>query len=131
MGRSPLYGMGPTILADLGRIFFAPAQLEAYCRGGVYPAADTGSGAPRCPVFGLVQQYVQFAAKTRRGRLLVRHVAIRHSGHHTCRAIADRILCATGVHHSLAGLRSEEHTSELQSLMRLSYAVFSLKQKNQ
>src|SRR3546814_7760368 len=27
-------------------------------------------------------------------------------------------------------LRSEEHTSELQSLMRLSYAVFCLKQKN-
>src|SRR3546814_5171886 len=26
--------------------------------------------------------------------------------------------------------RSEEHTSELQSLMRLSYAVFCLKQKN-
>src|SRR3546814_7542950 len=29
-----------------------------------------------------------------------------------------------------AGLRSEEHTSELQSLMRISYAVFCLKQKN-
>src|SRR3546814_2718619 len=28
-----------------------------------------------------------------------------------------------------AGLRSEEHTSELQSLMRISYAVFCLKQK--
>src|SRR3546814_3280272 len=27
-------------------------------------------------------------------------------------------------------LRSEEHTSELQSLMRISYAVFGLKQKN-
>src|SRR3546814_5200078 len=27
------------------------------------------------------------------------------------------------------GLRSEEHTSELQSLMRISYAVFCLKQK--
>src|SRR3546814_3186702 len=27
------------------------------------------------------------------------------------------------------GLRSEEHTSELQSLMRLSYAVFCLKKK--
>src|SRR3546814_8768659 len=26
--------------------------------------------------------------------------------------------------------RSEEHTSELQSLMRISYAVFCLKQKN-
>src|SRR3546814_1377897 len=28
-------------------------------------------------------------------------------------------------------LRSEEHTSELQSLMRISYAVFCLKKKNQ
>src|SRR3546814_10524946 len=28
---------------------------------------------------------------------------------------------------ALAGLRSEEHTSELQSLMRISYAVFCLK----
>src|SRR3546814_4184570 len=27
-------------------------------------------------------------------------------------------------------IRSEEHTSELQSLMRISYAVFCLKQKN-
>src|SRR3546814_10791083 len=30
---------------------------------------------------------------------------------------------------SVAGLRSEEHTSELQSLMRISYAVFCLKKK--
>src|SRR3546814_8441340 len=30
----------------------------------------------------------------------------------------------------LKGLRSEEHTSELQSLMRISYAVFCLKKKN-
>src|SRR3546814_9363505 len=29
------------------------------------------------------------------------------------------------------GLRSEEHTSELQSLMRISYAVFCLKKKRQ
>src|SRR3546814_1369507 len=32
---------------------------------------------------------------------------------------------------SLNALRSEEHTSELQSLMRISYAVFCLKKKNQ
>src|SRR3546814_1116896 len=31
---------------------------------------------------------------------------------------------------SLPSLRSEEHTSELQSLMRISYAVFCLKKKN-
>src|SRR3546814_8111146 len=30
---------------------------------------------------------------------------------------------------ALPGLRSEEHTSELQSLMRISYAVFCLKKK--
>src|SRR3546814_3415823 len=30
----------------------------------------------------------------------------------------------------VAGGRSEEHTSELQSLMRISYAVFCLKKKN-
>src|SRR3546814_7308083 len=31
--------------------------------------------------------------------------------------------------YSGVGLRSEEHTSELQSLMRISYAVFCLKKK--
>src|SRR3546814_9015183 len=31
----------------------------------------------------------------------------------------------------LRGTRSEEHTSELQSLMRISYAVFCLKKKKQ
>src|SRR3546814_5000501 len=31
----------------------------------------------------------------------------------------------------LQAVRSEEHTSELQSLMRISYAVFCLKKKNQ
>src|SRR3546814_1928404 len=30
----------------------------------------------------------------------------------------------------VTGTRSEEHTSELQSLMRISYAVFCLKKKN-
>src|SRR3546814_1020167 len=35
----------------------------------------------------------------------------------------------TGVYASTAILRSEEHTSELQSLMRISYAVFCLKKQ--
>src|SRR3546814_3334501 len=33
------------------------------------------------------------------------------------------------VHDDGHGMRSEEHTSELQSLMRISYAVFCLKKK--
>src|SRR3546814_3683821 len=46
-----------------------------------------------------------------------------------------RFLGVNPRHHSLAFLpmpnaaRSEEHTSELQSLMRISYAVFCLKKK--
>src|SRR3546814_1024422 len=41
-----------------------------------------------------------------------------------------RALHGNGSHiASLLGIRSEEHTSELQSLMRISYAVFCLKKK--
>src|SRR3546814_7382805 len=36
-----------------------------------------------------------------------------------------------GLHLARALVRSEEHTSELQSLMRISYAVFCLKKKKQ
>src|SRR3546814_10528194 len=37
----------------------------------------------------------------------------------------DRLIASAAI----IGLRSEEHTSELQSLMRISYAVFCLKKK--
>src|SRR3546814_6912498 len=43
-------------------------------------------------------------------------------------ALARRQLGHIGRH--LQRRRSEEHTSELQSLMRISYAVFCLKKKN-
>src|SRR3546814_6004892 len=42
-------------------------------------------------------------------------------------AAVEALLVAEHVHR--AALRSEEHTSELQSLMRSSYAVFCLKKK--
>src|SRR3546814_4795847 len=43
-------------------------------------------------------------------------------------AALGRLREATG-RDDVAGVRSEEHTSELQSLMRISYAVFCLKKK--
>src|SRR3546814_1567589 len=48
---------------------------------------------------------------------------------------AERLLVLGAVddvvgEHDHPGARSEEHTSELQSLMRISYAVFCLKKKN-
>src|SRR3546814_10185748 len=53
-----------------------------------------------------------------------------HPGH------CDRFSSVSGIHRRQrsdhwwrSALRSEEHTSELQSLMRISYAVFCLKKK--
>src|SRR3546814_1567562 len=43
---------------------------------------------------------------------------------------ADRVGTGDAARFRRAILRSEEHTSELQSLMRISYAVFCLKKKN-
>src|SRR3546814_951534 len=45
----------------------------------------------------------------------------------TIRLCLLALACATLL--AFAHLRSEEHTSELQSLMRISYAVFCLKKK--
>src|SRR3546814_5333150 len=49
------------------------------------------------------------------------------------REASDEVEFRTTAHRfaSFIVLRSEEHTSELQSLMRISYAVFCLKTKNQ
>src|SRR3546814_1699657 len=59
--------------------------------------------------------------------LSLRRLRCAAGGPHTA-APAARLLSAGGDHHHL--LRSEEHTSDLQSLMRTSYAVFCLKKKN-
>src|SRR3546814_4513401 len=46
------------------------------------------------------------------------------------RLLADHPRQCVGELNLAARARSEEHTSELQSLMRISYAVFCLKKKN-
>src|SRR3546814_3600326 len=67
--------------------------------------------------------------------LLLRMLAAalrRHRGDGAFHDLQQRLLHALARH--VAGdrgvVRSEEHTSELQSLMRISYAVFCLKKKN-
>src|SRR3546814_3839205 len=69
-------------------------------------------------------------------------VLMSHVGHRVVAKIQqelfDKLIGAdlAFFHHSSPGtlishfIRSEEHTSELQSLMRISYAVFCLKKKN-
>src|SRR3546814_4884260 len=57
---------------------------------------------------------------------LFRSAKLRRGGRH-CRRSGGG---ASSTHCSCRRNRSEEHTSELQSLMRISYAVFGLKKKN-
>src|SRR3546814_3847070 len=45
------------------------------------------------------------------------------------RVLSQEVLICIGPRSAVPFLRSEEHTSELQSLMRISYAVFCLKKK--
>src|SRR3546814_6229312 len=77
---------------------------------------------------------------TRRSSDLIRRTALRNAvaGVTTRRSatLADALAGAAEGDfvfvrpETLQTLRSEEHTSELQSLMRISYAVFCLKKKN-
>src|SRR3546814_5467722 len=51
--------------------------------------------------------------------------------HHSRNGLKAEFLdCLRRIINGMKGTRSEEHTSELQSLMRISYAVFCLKKKN-
>src|SRR3546814_7900913 len=62
---------------------------------------------------------------------LVRRGVIPDQAGRTAREYAADV--ALGLPHAavpMTDARSEEHTSELQSLMRISYAVFCLKKKN-
>src|SRR3546814_8702870 len=88
---------------------------------------------------------VDHAALTQQQKLVegVEHVRRRLVDRAQHRALAPRgqalnkqILCVNGKPHKIKHkrartLRSEEHTSELQSLMRISYAVFCLHKKTQ
>src|SRR3546814_7117054 len=70
----------------------------------------------RCKPHGVVHRQLNRAGNFGRiARLASRRRCIRHGGHIVPRHAMRR--------------RSEEHTSELQSLMRISYAVFCLKKK--
>src|SRR3546814_5463334 len=70
------------------------------------------------------------------GRQVDRKSGSRKSGsdsdyHRKTRSESDYCRLPFGFLRGRPGGRSEEHTSELQSLMRISYAVFCLKKKKQ
>src|SRR3546814_8299965 len=95
-------------MAELARVAAAEIAINAQARGI--------AGSPDL----IVQDLTLGAANLASGGVL----AIGTGGHLRVQG-AVRLTGRSGQ----GGLRSEEHTSELQSLMRISYAVFCLKKK--
>src|SRR3546814_5434734 len=86
---------------------------------------------PLYRAFGLRRLLVDLDLQADRPyRIAARDFLVGGRRHHA-RRFPARIGCEDAdVHRARpAGARSEEHTSELQSLMRISYAVFCLKKK--
>src|SRR3546814_1392895 len=99
-------------------------------RRAVHRLGRTRGGAVALAVIDRAQMRATFqhlAADLRPVRRLVALADLAAAG------IVDRAACAAFLvrrpRHRIP--RSEEHTSELQSLMRISYAVFCLKKKKQ
>src|SRR3546814_1871115 len=139
LGLQPRYREGDLLL-----------DLEAVRIDDADRAADLGGHPHLCPVVGilgdaraLVDQHVALDLESL-GVDEVRHVGGFGGVHdglavgadaHALGLDADRNLRDGGTalevyHGHQVVVRSEEHTSELQSLMRISYAVFCLKKKN-
>src|SRR3546814_4638296 len=88
---------------------------------------EQGSDAPQTartsPQVGLPEGFRYGGNLVQRYRSPICNVSRGESGF---RPVMGSVLEAT----AFSMIRSEEHTSELQSLMRISYAVFCLKKKN-
>src|SRR3546814_3849205 len=72
----------------------------------------------------------RFGGSTMRGRSIAYQVgSIPNDTGTTSATPANAARSGASIHSALGQMRSEEHTSELQSLMRSSYAVFCLHNK--
>src|SRR3546814_2217332 len=94
-----------------------PALADAVARLGDFYVNDAFSAAHRAHMSteGLAHRLPAYAGRSMQAELEALEKAL---------GAPERPVAA------VVGGRSEEHTSELQSLMRISYAVFCLKQKN-
>src|SRR3546814_7439544 len=106
--RLPVLAVGAIVETRLQRLQQRDHRRCAYCR----PAGATPE--PEC-------------AQISSSRSRPRSRASTHLGSNSLPLCAEMKSSASSKLHA----RSEEHTSELQSLMRISYAVLCLKKKNQ
>src|SRR3546814_7045125 len=101
-----MFGAGLMTCGMYSMLFLVPRYLQAVCGATAFVAGL--ELLPLSLTFVLVSSHS--------GRLVAR--------------FGPRAVMTAGMALMGAGLRSEEHTSELQSLMRISYAVFCLNKKN-
>src|SRR3546814_5333508 len=115
------------------------AVFEHQRRGGVGVCRDQRAGAQRvgpCTGFGQGGVGAEFVKQGARAIEREAAVAERYRAHGECAGQGNFGGAAHALQEAGEGSvdfaqwrRSEEHTSELQSLMRISYAVFCLKKK--
>src|SRR3546814_1573203 len=90
-------------------------------------AGNRAQHAPKCRKLQGTGNFKERAGKERGSREKPGEVGEGRGSGLAAGAAAQRL----GLQRNVAAHRSEEHTSELQSLMRISYAVFCLKKKKQ
>src|SRR3546814_2185765 len=135
--------MGDHVLGLSGRLEARHARLAALARRGeaaghlrpwigreAVGQLRIGSAAPKAhlAVFGLDAD-IALVALAARGDLIVGGFAGLGVGDGAAGDLLLRLRAARGEQQRRRQDRSEEHTSELPSLMRISYAVFCLKTK--
>src|SRR3546814_8882523 len=111
--------MAKAELESGARLFFRNADLNTY---GILNVRES-----------FAEEYPETVARVLKVYERARHFALEHP-----EELQADLVKAAKVEPEVAAkqlgertdLRSEEHTSELQSLMRISYAVFCLKKKN-
>src|SRR3546814_10012844 len=102
-------------------------EAEWQALGPHAPDPDTGRRARS------IETHPQFQLKLLLDRMGINRGEVetwREGGGHDAGAIRGRAVANALAPADFTGKRSEEHTSELQSLMRISYAVFCLKKTN-
>src|SRR5213083_472616 len=99
--------------------------------GPAEPAAPLAPARPAGPAspFSLFFLMIRPPPRSTQQRTLFPYTTLFRSLYHIIVAAAPKRCGLRGRRPSLSGPRSEEHTSELQSLAVISYAVFCLKKK--
>src|SRR3546814_4363066 len=97
--------------------------MRSWAKSTSFAATISCSTRPQRPMYEVTLSRLKLRQKLLQKRC---SIAVGVSNRETC-SISPRSLSILG---PTTCYRSEEHTSELQSLMRISYAVFCLKKKH-